>query len=260
MRKRLHACVKWLATAVASFSRVVHHCRKLRDYAASPEIPKSGITFDFAKRDFSTLPFLSLSLGALDLAKVSFITQPPSSKRLLSRRGAADPIEWLISRSSITGGGSKDGSLTTARRDASQTSIRSETELRSASASLFRLVPLPSLFRAVSVIFMLASRNYNVTKKDEIRYRNVLGRDERLQQRLTAADPATRFRYTVDGVRFPLYVLRGYRVTRACKPSPSSFCPTRAYFATVSLALLRETTKAFCSTSMYLPPFAPSLL
>lgn len=121
------------------------------------------------------------------------------------------------------------------------------------------LSPLPSPFRAVSVIFVLASRNYNVTKKDEIRYRNVLGRDERLQQRLTATGPATRFRYTVDGVRFPLYVLRGYRVARACKPSPS-FCPTRAYFATVSLALLRETTKAFCSTSVYLPPLAPSLL
>lgn len=57
---------------------------------------------------------------------------------------------------------------------------------------------------------MLASRNYNVTKKDEIRYRNVLERDKRLQRRLTggpAQQHGSGTRWMVYGFRFMYFVV-----------------------------------------------------
>lgn len=99
----------------------------------------------------------------------------------------------------------------------------------------------PSFPRAVGVI--CASRNYSVAEKA----RDSLSECVKTRQETVNCD---RSNNTVPvGVRFPLYVLGGCRAVR--KPSPS-FRPMRAYF--VSPALLRETTKAFCSTSVYLPP------
>lgn len=114
MRKRLlHRSErnKTARSGGSHFPGIVRHCRKLRDCIASPEIVPGRVARNYSP----TLPesaglfhttLLSSSLS--DLAKVSFITYPPSLERLLSRRGARTPSDESSRVSSITGGGSKD--------------------------------------------------------------------------------------------------------------------------------------------------------
>jgi len=55
----------------------------------------------------------------------------------------------------------------------------------------------------------------------------------------------------VYGFRFMYFVVRYFEPFVVRKPSPS-FCSIWAYSVTFGSALLREMTKAFCSTSVYL--------